>query len=83
MSENGNGKGRTFAGRVIAAATALLPILGAFTAFAIPYIKDACRKDWEPAIVAVKQDQKEALGDLKDWMRRMERKIDDIRERPR
>lgn len=94
-AENGNGdsRGRTFLARVIASATAMIPIMTIVGAIALPYVKAEVRKDWEPALAVEKAERKaeivektvdlqgriqELRNDLRDIDRKLDRVIDRV-----
>jgi hypothetical protein len=82
--ENGNG-GRTFMGRVMAAATAMIPILVFAGALGIPYIRAEVRREWEPEmkamVAAAEARADEKVADIKQWLVRISDKLDRLAEK--
>lgn len=91
MSESDDKPTRTFLGRVLAAATALVPILVLCGAVGVPYIKEQVRLDWERAVTDVRQSNEAAIketkaqhdasiAEVKAWLIRISEKLDRMAE---
>lgn len=81
---NGNG-GRTFMGRMIAAAAGVIPLLVFAAAVGVPYIRAEVRREWEPelraSVAAAEARADEKVADIKQWLVRISDKLDRLAER--